>query len=102
MFLSVATCKAVSRPLRWELALGADAFKMYLPSWSLKGSLRAFKKHSQDSEENKIHAVRFLYRFIGNLKGWLKVGGVRYPEGKEKKYEALGEEKKKGKKNSLL
>lgn len=75
---------------------GADTFKMYLPSWSLKRSLRAFKNHSQDSEEkgeeNKIHRVRFLYRFIRNLKDWLKVGGVRYPEGK-KKYEALREKK---------
>lgn len=25
------------------VTLGTDAFKMYLPSWSLKGSLRAFK-----------------------------------------------------------
>lgn len=66
---------------------------MYLPSWSLKGSLRTSKNHSQDSEEkreeNKIHRVRFLYWFISSLKGWLKVGGVRYPEGK-------GEKKKKG------
>lgn len=70
------------------VTLGADAFKMYLPSWSLKGSLRAFKNHSQDSErkgeENKIRGVRFLYRFVRNLKGWLKLGDVRYPEGKKK------------------
>ncbi|XP_015475894.1 homeobox protein Meis1 [Parus major] len=69
------------------ITLGADAFKMYLPSWSLKGSLRAFKNHSQDSEEkgeeNKIHGVRFLYRFIRNLEGRLKIGGARYPEGKK-------------------
>lgn len=70
------------------ITLGTDAFKMYLPSWSLKRSWRAFKNHSQDSEEkgeeNKIHRVRFLYRFIRSLKGWLKVGGVQYPEGKKK------------------
>lgn len=51
------------------ITLGADAFKMYLPSWSLKGSLRAFKNHSQDSEEKggggrKIKFVEFG-SFIG-------------------------------------
>lgn len=46
--------------------LGADGFKMYLPSWSLKGSLRAFKHCSQDSEDKgrKIKLMQFGF-FIG-------------------------------------
>lgn len=41
------------------ITLGADAFKMYLPSWSLKGSLRAFKNQSQDSEEKAVE-IKFV------------------------------------------
>lgn len=85
------------------VTLSADAFKMYLPSWSLKGSLRAFKNHSRDSEEkgeeNKIHGVRFLLSVCQKSEGLVKTRWCMVPR-RKKKYQALGEKKKKM--NSLL
>lgn len=81
------------------VTLSADAFKMYLPSWSLKGSLRAFKNHSRDSEEkgeeNKIHGVRFLLSVCQKSEGLVKTRWCMVPRRKKKKYQALGEKKKK-------
>lgn len=79
------------------VTLSADAFKMYLPSWSLKGSLRAFKNHSRDSEEkgeeNKIHGVRFLLSVCQKSEGLVKTRWCMVPR-RKKKVSSPGRKKK--------